>query len=619
MISKVLIRNFFKQYLFFFLIIQVFRVLFFIVYFDKTAQNEFTDILTSFFYSFLLDNSATMYLMIVPFFLYFLYSIFQIKFFLNINRIYSYIMIVLLVVIESSNIAIYNEWGIKLNYKAIGYLADPTEAIRSARMSVLIPGLLTILFLSFVLIWSFNKLKLCKLEKKPFSLWFSILWMLIMPVVIFVSMRGSMQQIPISQSQSYHSKSNFVNTATVNTSWNLFHSILQNSQYMDVNPFVFTSLELAKQRVERLYDYPTEKGISLFKVENPNVVLVFLESWSGDFIDELGGDMHITPGFSKLTKEGFLFTNHYASGMLSHQGISAVFSGFPSTPLTSIIKQPAKYHNLSCFIEDFKSRDYHTSFHFGGQLIYGNIKAYIYYNGFDEIIEGADFDGDIPTGSLGHHDEYLYDRLLEDINSYPKPFFAGAFTLSSHSPFDQPVNDFVDKGGKYKAMINSVYYSDSCIYDFIEKAKKQDWYENTLFVFVADHSHPSPYEYPYYSKELRKIPLLFYGEVIKDEYRGQTFDSIMSQTDIAATLLSQLNMPFDKFQWSKDVFNPQAPQFAYYGYDNGFGWITPTGNFAYLMGGKIIEYKFDSKADSTKLTRNGKAFVETLYQQYLDY
>ena len=617
--SKIIIRNFIKQYLFFLFITEVFRLFFFVVYFQKSAQAGISEVFFSFFYAFRLDHATVMYLMVIPFFLYFFYSIFRRKVFLTINKYYTYFISILVAIIEVSNIAIYNEWGIKLNYKAVGYLTEPLEALHSARFAVLLTGAFALVLVSLLLIYGVNKLKINIKEKPRFNIWFTLLWFFIAPIIIFISMRGGVQEIPISQSQSYHSKDNFINTASVNTSWNLFYSIRQNSLYMSENPFTFYSLSEAKKEVQILYDFPKEKGISLFTIEKPNIVLVFLESMSGDFVDELGSNLHITPGLSKLIKDGYLFTNHYASGMLSHQGISAVLSAFPSTPIASITKQPGKYGNLPCFVKDLKTEGYYSSFHFGGQLIYGNIKAYIYYNEFDQIIEGVDFDANIPEGSLGHHDEYLFTRLLADINESPQPFFAGAFTLSSHSPFDQPVNNYKDIGGNYKDMLNSVYYSVSCLFDFVEKAKLQTWYDSTLFIFVSDHSHPSPFEFPYYSKEVRKIPLIFYGNVLKEEYRGKTFDKIISQTDIAATLLSQLNLPHDKYVWSKDVFNPNAPEFAYYGYDNGFGWISPKGNYAYLMDGQIIEYQFETKSDSLSLIKTGKSFVETLYQQYLDY
>ncbi len=618
--GKYIIKNYLKQYILFLSITWFFRILFFIFYFDKSSDAGLGEVFNSFIYSFWLDNSTVNYLLIIPYFLYFFYSIFQFSFITTINKFYTYILIILLTIIEISNISIYNEWGIKLNYKAVTYLNEMSEAVHSAQKSVLFIGILSIIGISLGIIYLSNKFVWQKPEKFKRSILFSALWLIITPLIIFGSMRGSIEQIPISQSQSYHSKVNFINQASVNTSWNLFHSILGNKDYMDKNPFLFYPIEEAKSNIKELYNFPKEAPEKLFKVKNPNIVFIFLESWSGDFIDELGGDLHITPGFSKLAKEGVLFTEHYASGMLSHQGISAVFSAIPATPVTYIIELPEKYASLNCFPKDLHKQGYHTSFLFGGQLNYGNIKAYIYFNEFDEITEGKDFDKDVPSGSLGHHDQYMLDKLLSDIDDYPQPFFAGAFTLSTHSPYDQPANNYKKFDDRYDQLLNSIYYADSCVYDFVSKAKSKSWYDSTLFVLVADHSHPSPFKHPYYSKEVRKIPLLFFGNVIKDEYKGKHINTIMSQTDVAATLLSQLDLPYDKYHWSKDVFNPNVKQFAYYGYDNGYGFIDPKGNYAYIMNGDIYrDFKFESQEDSLRITTSGKSFVEVLFQEYLDY
>lgn len=617
---KLIFKSFFKQYLYFLSIVEVFRIFFFLYYFDKTSQQAFGDVVSSFYYGFLLDNSANAYMMVLPFFLYLLYSVWPVNLIWNVNRIYTYIMTVLLIIIETSNIFIYGEWGMKLNYKAISYLSEPGEALHSARISLLILGFLIIVAFSFLWIWGGHRLMVFARKNVTRVWWFSLIWFVVMPPLIFGSMRGSLQQIPIIQSQSYHSKSNFVNIASVNTLWNLGKSIIENSQSINENPFDYYPLEEAKKRVAALYDFPHADGLKILTTDRPNVVLIFLESWSGDFIDELGSNLHITKGFSKLAKEGYLFTNHYASGMLSHQGLSAVLSACPSTPFSSVIKQPSKYHGLNCIVKDFKDIGYHTSFLFGGQLIYGNIKAYIYYNEFDKITEGKDFDASVPEGSLGHHDQYMFDRLIKDINGYPQPFFAGAFTLSSHSPFDMPVQNYVSFGGEFNKMLNSIYYSDSCLYNFVTEAKKQPWYDNTLFIFVADHSHPSPFKYPYFSKKARKIPLMFYGNVIKKEYRGKTNNTMMSQTDIAATLLAQVNMPHKKYHWSKDVFNPYMKPSAYFGFDDGYGWIEPHGYYSYHKGlERMMDHHFDSKQDSIQLVNSGKAFIQVLYQEYLDF
>jgi len=618
--GKYIIKNILKQYLLFLFITELFRTLFFLFYFDKSSVAGIGEVINAYFYGFMLDNSSVNYLLIIPFFLYFLYSIFSSNIFLSINKHYTNFIIALLVFIDLANISIYNEWGIKLNSKAFAYLGNLDEAYHSARTSVLIGGLLAFIFLSYSLIKLSNRFLWKDIPQPKRNNIFSVLWFIIAPLLIFGSMRGSLQQIPISQSQSYHSKINFINQASVNTPWNFFHSILANKRYMASNPYVIYSLEESHKEVDKLYDYKREKGINVLTNKKPNIVFVFLESWSADFIDELGGEMHVTPNFSKMASEGILFTEHYASGTLSHQGISSTFSAFPSTPFTYIIELPSKYNSLSCFPKDLQKQGYNTSFHFGGQLNYGNIKAYIYFNQFDEIIEGKDFDKNIPSGKLGHHDQFLWDRVLKDIDDYPEPFFAAAFTGSTHSPYDMPVDDFKTFDSRYDKLLNSMYYADSCIADFIAKAKEKPWYDNTLFVFVADHSHPSPFKHPFYSKEVRKIPLLFYGNVLKEEYRGVQIDKIMSQTDIAATLLTLLDMPASKYHWSRDVFNPNTPDFAYFGFNNGYGVVTPKGYYTDVMGfDKIRNYGFDSPQDSIEIRKLGESYVKVLFQEYLDY
>ncbi len=549
-----------------------------------------------------------------------IYSIFRFKIFLELNKYYNWLIIILVWILLIADIEIYRNWGIKINYKAIMYLNEPGEAFRSASKIALVIGVLVISGFSFVSIWVNNRLIFKRLENFPGrKFWFSALWLVLMPGIIFTGMRGGIDGVPITQSRSYFSKSNFVNIVTVNTLWNLGYSIKQNKRYINENPFVFFKMNVAKNSFTDLTKHDPDNSFKLLKTNRPNIVLIILESWTGSFVDDLGNNLHVTPKFSKLVSEGYLFTEHYASGMLSHQGIMAILGGYPSTPLASISKEPSKYQNLPCLGKELSNIGYHTSFHFGGQLEYGNIRAYIVYNQFDDIVEGKDFSPMIPEGALGHHDEFLFQRLLDDVNDYRQPFFAAAFTLSSHSPFDQPLQGKYKKFGEFNRMFTSLYYSDSVLYEFIQNAKKQDWYDNTLFVFVADHSHPSPYQYSYYSKELRKIPLLFYGNVLKDEFKGQKYSELVSQTDIPATLLAQLGLDYTHFEWSRNAFDNNQKRFAYYGFDNGFGWIEPEGNFAWLMEANRLEVSnFKTKADSIKIVRNGKAYLQVLYQNYLD-
>ena len=156
--------------------------------------------------------------------------------------------------------------------------------------------------------------------------------------------------------------------------------------------------------------------------------------------------------------------------------------------------------------------------------------------------------------------------------------------------------------------------------DFFAKAKKQSWYNNTLFILVADHSHNSPRNWMIYSPEYRHIPMLLYGNVLIPEMKGKRMEMPCSQTDLAATLLSQLGLKHDKYHWSKNLFNPYSKPFSYYAFDGGLGWVE-TDNFFVFDEGQNTYYsaKYNSKEDSARINHNGKSYIEMLFQEYLEY
>jgi phosphoglycerol transferase MdoB-like AlkP superfamily enzyme len=614
------IKQFLKQYLFWMLFFAFHRLLFFIVYFRFSFQAGFTDVFNSFFRALYLDNSTAAYLLVFPFFILFFHSLFPKSFFNIILKYYSFFLISLLTIIYVAEIAIYNEWGIKLGYKALIYLERPAEILKSTRNWILISGILSIVVLSYSAIYIFKKFNSQPYHKLIRNWKFSAIWFPVVIVFIFTSMRGGLTGIPITIADAYFSKSNFVNQATVNTPRNLISSYLINKNALGKNPFVYFSKNEAQKIVNELNRYDFDSTEYILKTNRPNIVLIILESWSGAFIKELGGDSDLTPKFSELASQGFLFTKHYVSGTLSHQGMASIFSGFPNTPIVTITEQPEKYGGLPSLVRDLKKQNYSTSFLFGGELSYGNIKAYMYFNQFDHIIEGKDFPHSTPSGKLTIHDEYLYKHLIKDINSYRQPFFSATFTGSSHSPYDQPKVNTIARGGDLNGLFNSMVYADSCLYDFIQQAKKQSWYKNTLFIFVADHSHPSRYKYDYYSPEFRLAPLLFYGDVIKDEFKGKKLDKVVAQTDIPAILLGQMQLPYSQYVWSKNSLNPCVKDYAYYGFDDGFGWVLPNQNYVMMsLTNSYIQEKYVDSLQIKKIHDDGKAFLQLIYQQFIDF
>jgi len=613
---------FIKQYVFWFLFFVLNRTVFFVYNYDKLVNVKISEFFSAYWHALYLDNSTACYIMILPFILLFFQSIIKIKWnFINIlNKYYSYIIIIIIAIITSGELGLYDEWKVKLNYKAISYLSHPSEAFNSAKTGVIIIGIILIIVQSAVGIYFYQKFIHQKFYLKKRSYISSVLFLLITPVLIGLGIRGGVQQIPINQSDVYFSKNNFLNTAAVNSAWNFMNSIEKNKEFMDTNPFNYYNIDEARASVDSLHYIKKDTCIKILNTKRPNIVLILLESWAGDLVYSLGGYQSITPEFEKLIDNGLLFTNNYANGTLSHHAIASILSGFPATPVTSITKQPSKFQKLPCFAEKLKNAGYHTSFHFGGQLNYGNIKGFIYFNQFDHIIEGKDFPNSVPTGKLGVPDEYFFDRHIRDINSYPQPFFAAAFTLSSHSPYDEPMKEVLHWGGEEKDFINSVYYTDKCIGKYIEEAKKQKWYNNTLFIFVADHSHNTPKNRDRHSKPFYKIPMLFYGKVLKNKYKGKKYTDVSSQIDIAATLLAQLNITHKEFEWSKDLFNPYSPKFAYCAFDDGLVWITKHNYFVYDHNLNKISYKqFESEEKGKKIIKTGKSYLQLSFQEYLDY
>jgi phosphoglycerol transferase MdoB-like AlkP superfamily enzyme len=345
-----------------------------------------------------------------------------------------------------------------------------------------------------------------------------------------------------------------------------------------------------------------------------------MESWSADLIESLGGEAGITPRFHALQKEGLLFDNVLSSGSRSEQAMASVFAGFPAHPVSSITVQPDKYLGLPSLTQILNKMDYHTSFYFGGQLIYGNIRSYIYYNQFDRIIEGMDFEDEgIERGKLGVHDEYTLDRLYRDLSQEKEPFFATLFTLSSHSPYDQPMEDVFDWGKNENRYINSAYYADRSLGEFFEKAKTAPWYQNTLFIVVADHSHNSYRNWPYHTEEYHSVPMLWLGGALDSAWHGKRWSKPASQTDLPVTLLSQLGVQSEDFHWSRNIFNPYSPDFKYFGFDNGLIWIEGEDRFSYDADNNLYFWSSPAPLPDSATERRGKSFLQVLYQEYLDY
>jgi phosphoglycerol transferase MdoB-like AlkP superfamily enzyme len=616
-----IISSLLKQFLFWMIFFAITRAIFLIYYSGNVISKhiDFFSAVQVFYYALKLDTSTACYILAFPFFLLVIQSFYSPKLINTINKAYTYFITICYSIICASEIGVYEEWQTKLNYKALLYLKHPKEAFDSSSTLVFLLLILIILVQVFIGYFLYKKYLYQEIINIKRNILFTIVFTIITPILLIIGIRGGLQQIPISQSESYFSKHDILNLSAVNSLWNLYHSYHENAGALSQNQFLFYKYEDAEKLVKQIHKPEKDSTLKILKVGKPNIVLIILESWSADLIESLGGEKGITPRFAGLEKEGILFTNAYASGFRSEQGMGSIFGGFPSTPKVAIIHSPSKFVKLPSLNKYLMNNRYSTSFYFGGQLIYGNIKGYIYSSQFGKITEGKDFGDTVVKGKLGVHDEFVFERQLNELNHEKEPFFSAIFTLSTHSPFDMPMKKAIFWGEKNCTYLNSAYYTDKCIGDFVNKSKKEKWYKNTLFIIVADHSHDTYKDWHTDSPEYHKIPLLFFGDVIKDEYKGMKINTLASQHDIPATSLNQLGIDASGFKWSKNLLNVYCPNFAYYEVPDGVGWIRPWGHFAYEV--PINRFTNTQVENSLKdsLIKEGKSYLEVLFREYIDY
>lgn len=413
-----------------------------------------------------------------------------------------------------------------------------------------------------------------------------------------------------------------------NTSWNLLFNLLKTRKANKQAGVKYFDEKTIQKNIQEIYKSNPKEQEKVLRYTRPNVVLVILESYTSDVIETLGGEKGIAPHFSKMTTEGLLFDHIYSTADRTDKGIVGVLSGYPTQKNSSIIKEPQKFEKLPALASVFKEKGYSTSAYYGGESEYANFKAYWHHSGYDKIIDQNQFEEKDKNSKWGAHDHIVFEKVIKDLNKQKAPFFTTVLTLSCHEPFETPIETPYDEAAKTETdkdkkeanlFRKAAYYADWSINKFIEEAKKQTWYDQTLFIFVADHGHRLPKLYKDTRQtEKYRIPLLFYGNAIAEEFLSTRNSRIGSQTDIPTTLLGQLGIDNTQFEWGKDLLNPSSKQFAFYCYDEGMTWITPNGSLRYTETTKTSQVKSSSEGIQKKTLLEELPFAKSYLQALLE-
>ena len=587
------------------------RLFFIIFQYHSSFQNSIGELLGTFWHGAKLDISTIGYYLIVPLLFVIAGVLFNGNWYRILIRWYSYFMIIFSSVIIVSDANLYSYWGFRMDYTPMLYLKTPGEAMASVSSLKIIMFLITIGLMVSFFIWFYNRF-IDRLFNNfgKIRYWLpGMLFFMILSGALIIPIRGGFGVAPINAGTVYFSKKMFLNHSAINAVWNVGTSAF--TQKPVKNPYEFGDLSIAKNVVDTL----TVKKGSPEKVLNtskPDIIIIVLESFSGYLIGPLGGDSLVTPNINRYAREGILFTNFYASGTRTDKAIPAILDGYPAQPAQSIIKEPKKSQSLPSLVKILIDHGYHSSFWYGGEINFANFNSFVIGSGFHEIITKSNFDPANYNSKWGVHDHILFQTLKDSMKSIKEPFLKVVLTLSSHEPFDVPM-DPVFKGSddmtKYK---NSVYYTDKTLGSFLDWAKSTDWWKNALIIMVADHCARVYSDMPNYKQNVFKIPMLWVGGALSKS--GMRVLKLGSQVDIPITLLDQLGISGD-FPFSKDLLSDQSKSFAFYTYNEGFGFITDSSATAVDLKSKMVVLSEGKNPEYAE--KKGKAYLQVLFSDYL--
>ena len=525
-------------------------------------------------------------------------------------------MAILIAAIFAVDVALYGYWGFRLDATLFFYLQSPGDAMASVPMGQFFAQLLLFAIYAAGMYWVLKRFIVPLFPdtavEKPVV---GSVGILFLAGLLFIPIRGGVTTSTANVGMVYFSNNQFLNHSAINPCFSLLASLSKQQDF--AAQFDFFPEEERKEIFEDLLNRSpqgldkenqkkctNDSGLIQLHEEKPNILIILTESFSANALDPT---QDIMPNYNRLRNEGIFFSNLYANSFRTDRGIVATLNGYLAQPTTSIMKYPAKSQTLPSIAKVLTTNGYVADMLYGGDINFTNMQSYFYSSGYSRITADRDFPITSRLSKWGANDDITFRHLYKEIKNRDtqSPWLTTFLTLSSHEPFDVPYHR-LDEVGLYP---NSVAFTDSCIGNFIDQLKKLPVWKNTLVILVSDHGYPYPADVKNEEPRRYQIPMLWLGGVIQ---KPAVITRYANQTDLAATLLHLLGLPHEDFTFSRNIFSPDYPEYAFYTYSNGFGFIDSTGVTVYDNEGNkpIIE---STQEGSDLRIRKGKALLQTLY------
>ena len=519
--------------------------------------------------------------------------------------IYDIPVSLLLSAIFVGDAVLYPFWGFKLDASVLFYLKTPKEAVASVSPFMAVVGVVAILAIGYFIFRIITRpLKPVPTPYRKVLMPLVIsMFSIVLAGLLFVAIRGGLTASTMNVGHAYFTTDQFLNHSAVNPGFSLLSSVSKTSDYSQWCDYFDDNRR--SELFEGLYNTDDTDTESLLKTDRPNVLLMVLEGFGGDFVNAISGRNDVSPRLDSLIKEGVFFSNCYASSFRTDRGLVCVVNGHPGLPMTSIMKLPVKSSHLPSIPSKLADKGYSTYFMYGGDINFTNMQSWLYSSGFSHIVSESDFTAqERKTHAWGVNDDITFSRLYEDLRDRKDSLWiTGFLSLSSHEPFVVPYHRLDDE------ICNAFAYTDSCLGALVDSLRRLPLWDNLLMVITPDHGFRYPQQGFAFDPHVHHIPMLWVGGAVREP---RVIDKLVSQSDLAATLLAQLGIDHSDFLFSRNVLSGSYTYpFSFYTFSNGLCFIDSTGVtlFDDDSGKCLIE---DPDESGLRLDR-GKAILQTLY------
>jgi len=507
----------------------------------------------------------------------------------------------LLVLLEASTPQFIVEYDTRPNKLYVEYLEHPQEVL-----GMLWKGYKVVIFAAtaaLAVMMGIGWLLFGQaVPEAPTTWWVRPLESVLVAVIVFMAIRGTLGHRPINPSTVAYCGDSMLNTLPLNSLYSVLYAVysIKNERsasdiYGDMPDDDMLRIVNSAAGIE-----PVSRDIPSLHRQTParprerplNIVMIVEESLGAQFVGNLGG-AKLTPCLDELSTLGWNFTRAYATGTRSVRGLEAVVAGFPPTVSDAALRLSGAQSNFFTMAQLLRQHGYRSSFIYGGEAHFDNMKSFFLGNGFDDLYERDSFKNPAFVGTWGASDEDMFNTLHDLLDARSdQPTFTLAFSVSNHTPWEYP-SGRIKPDGDPATNDNTVRYADWAIGQFFDRARQSHYWENTVFLIVADHdarvggANLVPLRHFH-------IPALMLGAGVP----VRSDDRIISQIDLAPTLLSLAGL---------DTEHPM-PGHDLTGEGGGRAMMQYYDNYGYLKGDRLVileaekpatQYRYEAPASYT--------------------